>query len=142
MDLDAVAAGFGDVVGSGFPSFKIADNPLDSVVPPTFFVSEFTSEPRKAFGGFCSATFTLRVLVSKADPKSGGKVIRGLAGDGAGSLYAVIEAPHFAGNAQTLNGACSDLFCTRIGGYRGFIHDGATYLGCEWTYNVIGEKAA
>jgi hypothetical protein len=142
MDLDAVAAGFGTVVAAAFPAFKIADNPLDSVLPPTFFVADFTSTPRKAFGGFGTATFTLRVLVSKADPRSAGHTIRGLAGDGAGSLYAAIEAPHFAGNAQTLAGACSDLYCTRITGYRGFIHDGVTYLGLEWTYDVIGEKAA
>lgn len=142
MDLDAVAAGFGTVAAAAFPTFKIADNPLDSVLPPTFFVAEFVSEPRKAFGGFSTAVFTLRVLVSKADPMSAGRTIRGLAGDGTGSLYAAIEAPHFIGQAQTLGGACSDLSCTRISGYRGFIHDGVTYLGIEWTYNVIGEKAA
>jgi hypothetical protein len=142
MDLDAVASGFGDVVASAFPTFKIADNPLDSVLPPTFFVADFTSEPRQSFGGFARADFTLRVLVSKADPRSAGHAIRGLAGDGTGSLYAAIEAPHFTGQAQTLGGACSDLYCTRITGYRGFVHDGVTYLGIEWTFRVIGEKAA
>jgi hypothetical protein len=142
MDLDAVAAGFGTVVKAAFPQLKIMDNPLDSVVEPAFVVAEFVSEPRKAFGGFSTATFTLRALVGKADPMSGGRKIRSLAGDGTGSLYAAIEAPHFAGQAQTLGGACSDLSCTRISGYRGFIHDGVTYLGIEWTYTVIGEKAA
>jgi hypothetical protein len=142
MDLDAVATQFGVIVKAAYPEFKIADNPLDSVMPPTFFVADFTSEPRRTFAGFTTATFTLRVLVGKADPQSGGKRLRGLAGDGTGTLYAALEAPHANGLPQTLNGTCSDAVCTLIRGYRGFIHDGQTYIGIEWVFTVVGEKAA
>lgn len=142
MDADAVSAGFGVVVKQYFPDFKIADNPLDSVLPPTFYVAGFTGTPLQSFGGFARMTFTLRVLVSRSDTQSGGKKIRGLCGDGSGSLYAAIEAPHTDGQQQTLGGACLDVHCTSLAGYRGYVHDSVTYLGAEWTYDVIGEKAA
>ena len=142
MDLDAVATQFGVVVKAAFPTFKIADNPLDSVLPPTFFVADFTSEPHKTFSGFTTATFTLRLLVGKADPQSGGKLLRGYAGDGTGTVYAALEAPHASGLTQTLNGTCSDIVCDLIRGYRGFIHDRQTYIGVEWVFTVVGEKAA
>lgn len=107
---------------------------------PCFFVGEVDIEFDKAMNrGLDEATVTCRLLVSKADDLSGQELLDGyLAGDGATSVKAALEAARGAPGQSALSGACHDFRLIRVQGYGHYTHGANTYLGAEFIVQVIG----
>ncbi|MEV1049667.1 hypothetical protein [Streptomyces sp. NPDC049887] len=113
----------------------------DSVSEPCLFVSDYTIEfDRTMNRSMDVVTFTVRVLVSRADDLSGQKLMDSMmSGSGTSSLKDVIEDARGAPGTAALNGYAHDLRVTRMQGLRLYEHNGAQYLGAEITIDVIGD---
>lgn len=110
------------------------------VPEPCFFVGEVDVQFDQAMNrGLDRATVICRLLVSKADDLSGQALLDGyLAGAGATSVKAALEAARGAPGVAALSGACDDFRVTSIRGYGLFTHGANTYLGAEFVVDVIG----
>ena len=81
--------------------------------------------------------FKIRVYASRADDKAGQKKLDSyLAGSGATSIKAALEAGRGAPGQPALNGAASDLHVTGVAGYGVYEVAGVLYLGAEFTVDV------
>jgi hypothetical protein len=112
----------------------------DSVVPPCGFCAETDIEFDKAMRrGLDEFTVTFRLLAGRADDRAGQALLDSLlAGSGATSVKAAIEAVRGAPGQPALGGAASDLHVTRMQGYRYYEHQGVPYVGAELVIRVIG----
>lgn len=113
----------------------------DSVSPPCFFPAEVDIEPNQTFSGSDKAFVTCRVLVSRADDRSGQKLLDELLSrTGSKSVRAALIAARGLPGQLALNGAADDLSIERIQGYRQYQVGSAeeTYFGAEIIVKVIG----
>ncbi len=144
MDLNAVAEGLAraaaTVVTGDEELITVAYTP-DSVVTPVCFVAEFDINYDKAMNrGMDEIDYTMRVLVSRSDDKSGAARLNALlSGSGPGSLKTAIESERHNGTGGTsLAGACDDYHVRAVQGMRWYQHDQISYLGAEIRVHVIG----
>ncbi|WP_257895018.1 hypothetical protein [Streptomyces anulatus] len=113
----------------------------DAVTAPHFFCGEYTVDYDKAMGrGLDVVELTCRVLVSRADDRSGQRILDSLlAGSGPSSLKAAIEAARGAPGGYALGGLAHDLHVMRMQGYRWYEHNGTDYVGADLIVKIIGE---
>jgi len=143
MDIDALAAGAGAAVLAEIPSVMIMDSPLTMPQPPAFVLFDFTVTPHKTMRSASEVDLVFRVMVGHQDPSSGAKYVRGLAGDGPGSVFYALEKPHILNQgAQTFGGACDDAIVTTMRGYRLYDYSGTKLIGFEIVMRAIGERAS
>jgi hypothetical protein len=112
----------------------------DAISPPTFFPVELDIDYDKTFrGGMEAYVVTCRVLVSRADDRSGQKKLQGyLKPAGENSIKAALEATRTPASGA-LGGACHDLQVRKASGYGFYEHPvGTFYLGAEFEVYVIG----
>jgi hypothetical protein len=134
VNIDAVYEGLAAAVRAAMPDVSATDYVPDSVTVPAFFPGEFTLDPNQTFGGMVDVDITCRLLVSRADDRSGRKALMPYLGDGPRSIDRALRVD------PTLGGACDDLNVRRIQGYRLYEHAGPTrYLGAEIVVRVIGD---
>ncbi|MEU0397945.1 hypothetical protein ABZ208_35370 [Streptomyces sp. NPDC006208] len=116
----------------------------DAITTPAFFCGEYSVEFDKAMRrSLDEVELTCRVLVSRSDDRAAQRLLDAmLAGAGAASLKAAIEAARGAPGEYALGGLAHDLHVMRIQGYRWYEHQGTQYLGAELVIKVIGEGSA
>lgn len=111
----------------------------DSISEPCFYAGEVEIDPKQTYGGSDVALVTCRVLVSKADDRSGQMALDGyLSRSGAKSIRAALLAARGAPGELALNGAADDLSIERIQGYRIYETADSKYYGAEIIVKVIG----
>lgn len=143
MDIDALKAGLYAVVQAEVPTMVCEDNPLRMPGDtPAFVVFDFDIVPHGTMRFFSELDLTARLIVGRGDPDTGGKLTRGYMGDGLGTVFYAIEKPHIlATGQQTLNGACTQAYVSRIRGYRQYIYGSTPFIGCEFVIHCVGERA-
>jgi len=139
MDISAVRSALATAASaaSGTTGLTCHGYVPDSVVEPCFFVGGYRVDfDQAAARGSDRITFACRLLVSRSDDVSGQSVMDALlAGSGAGSLKAAIEAD------QTLGGLVDWLHVTGVDASDLVVHAGTTYYGAEITVEVDGDGA-
>lgn len=142
MDMQAVADGLAAAAATVVSDPALITHAFtpDSVVVPCCFVAEYDVDFDKAMGrGLDAVDFTMRVLVSRTDDKSGAARLNGLlSGSGAGRLKDAIESDRRQNGGTGLGGACDDYRVVQAQGMRWYQHDQITYLGAELRVHVIG----
>lgn len=107
----------------------------DAPEPPHFYPFTYDMAYDKDFGGGGELTIVAHLLLSRADSETGQQEAQTLAGTGADTIRATINA---ARRPSALNGACSDLQLRRAAGPRDFAFpDGTHFWGVEFTIFVI-----
>jgi hypothetical protein len=134
MDLNKIALGLAANVNP-IPELNPLDFMPDAIPEPMFAVGEMDITFDRTFGrGSDEAVITCRVLVSRADDKSGQQKLRDfMAGGGVNSVKAAIESD------RTLDGACDDLHVRSARGNRLFVVGETRYYGVEFDVYVIGD---
>lgn len=140
MDLNAVALGLAANVnampiladGTQLHAFDYCP---DALPEPCFFVAEIDVDFDKTMRrGSDELTVTTRVMVSRADDKSGQLKLRSfMRGGGVTSVKKMIEAD------RTLGGACDDLRVTKARGNRLYNVGEARYYGVEFEVFIVGD---
>lgn len=144
MDISAVRQKIADVLKAGVTSTpKLTALPYvpDSVPAPCAYTDDIEVNFDYTYGrGTDEATFTLRVLCSRADDKDGQKLLDGyLRGAGPASIKAVLEAQRQTGTGGKYAGdVCDDLYVSGVNAYRWFTVGEAKYVGAEFKITVIG----
>lgn len=106
----------------------------DKIEPPTFVVGDVAQQFDQTMSrGLDEILVSARLYVSRADDRSGqNKLDAYLAGEGASSMKAAIEAD------PTLGGACDTLRLESQQGYGQYEIAGVAYFGAEFTIRVWG----
>lgn len=141
MDIGGVKVALADTVRAEIPSLTCFGYVPDSIPEPCFFVGEAEIEFDKTFGrGLDEVTLTCRLLVSRADDRSGQAALdRYLSGSGPRSIKRAIETARGAPGEYALGGLAHDLHLTRVQAYRMYAVGENTYYGAELMVRVIGE---
>lgn len=139
MDIALVRTRLAEAVSTitGLKTFSYVP---DSMPEPAFMVGEVEIEFDRTFGrGQDEMTVTCRVLVSRADDRSGQSKLDGyLAGSGLLSIKAALEAARGAPGSPALGGACDDFRVERVLGYQVYTVGDARYYGADFIVRVIG----
>ncbi len=127
------------------PALKLQalDYVPDDVDPPSIYPNtvktEFDKTMRRATD---KLVVTLRLLCARTDDRSGQHMLYGyMAGSGASSIKAAIEAQRGAPGSAALGGACDELHVTQIGEARWYEVAGERYVGCDFTVEIWGDGA-
>ncbi|GIH69443.1 hypothetical protein [Sphaerimonospora thailandensis] len=142
MDVGAIRQALADAVSAAaIPGLSCFGYVPDSVPVPCFYAGEVEIDFDRAFGrGLDEVRVTCRVLVSRADDKSGQAALDAyLAGSGPGSLKTAIEAARGAPGVPALGGLAHDVHVVRVQGYRLYTVGEVEYYGAEITVRVIGK---
>lgn len=112
----------------------------DDVDPPCGFVQPDTITYDQAYGrGLVEVRMFVTVVVSRTDDQAAQELLDAfLAGAGAGSVKAAIEAARGAPGELALDGTCHDVHVPSVEAYRWFEVGGTEYLGARWTVRCIG----
>lgn len=144
MDLNAVCDGIAAAVTSAAVTVngqRVTATGFmpEAVAEPHFFCAETTINYHKTHGGLVEVLLTCRLMVSRADDKSGQEKARAvLAATGSNSIPAAIEAARGAPGQAALSGACQDLVLQRVQGPRYYQIGQVEYLGLEFVIFVMG----
>lgn len=143
MDLDAVCEAIADAVTdaelevNGMRVTATAFSP-DALAVPHFFTAEFVGNYDKTYGALVELTLTCRLMLARADDRSGQKAARALASTGVGTISAVLLAARGAPGQMALGGSADDLHLTRVAGPRLYEIGQVQYYGLEFTVFVMG----
>lgn len=112
----------------------------DSVEAPCVFPDGVQVAFDRTMGrGTDQITVRLRLLCSRTDDRAGQRMLWGyLAGSGASSVKAAIEAARGAPGVGALGGACDDLRVQSVGEARWIEHEGEKYVGVDFTIDIWG----
>lgn len=140
MNVGAVKEGLALAVRAAIPSLNCFGYVPDSCPEPCFYTGEVDIEFDKTFGrGTDEMTITCRVLVSRADDRSGQRALdRYLAGSGPHSIKAALETARGAPGEAALGGLADDLHLMRVQAYRMYQVGETYYYGAELVVRVIG----
>lgn len=141
MDIAAVRQALADAVAAALPDVVCLGYVPDAVTEPCFYAGEVQISFDQAFNrGMDEVFVTCRILVSRNEDAAGQAELDGyLAGSGATSVKAAIEAARGAPGQAALSGACDDVHVTSVRGYRMYQAAGEEYYGAEIIVRVIGE---
>lgn len=136
---DAVDAGIAGVDGM----WNLTCTPYvpDAVTVPHFYAGEVEIDVNNAYGsgGYDQARITCRVLVSRADDKTGQALLDELLSrTGTNSIRAALNIARGAPGQAALSGTCDDFSIDRIQGYRLYQVGDTQYFGAEIVVRVIG----
>ncbi|WP_053065378.1 hypothetical protein [Micromonospora sp. RV43] len=133
MDFAVVSGRLADA-GRKVPGVLRADPFVpDSVEPPHLYVGEWVINYDQSFGGLVDAEVLVRLLVSRADDRSGqARLQQFMRPAGPVSVKAAFEAE------PTLGGQIHDLHVRRFQGHRLYRVGDVTFYGGEWPVRVIG----
>jgi hypothetical protein len=143
MDIDLVferiAAAVNDAQIPGLTKKVVATafSP-DSPTPPHFFLAEFVGEYDQTFDSDMNLTITARLMLSRAGEETGQQEGRILAGVGANTIRAALEAAAGTPGQSALSGACDDIQLRRVTGPRLYDYGEAHFYGLEFTIFVLG----
>jgi hypothetical protein len=110
----------------------------DAPTPPHFFLAEFVGDYDADFGEDMNLTITARLMLSRAGEETGQQEGRQLAGRGANTIIAALEAVSNIGGHSALGGAASDIHLRRVTGPRLYDFGEAHFYGLEFTIFVLG----
>lgn len=138
--MGLIRAALADAVRDAIPALNSFGYVPDAVPEPCFYAGEVEVDFDRAFGrGLDEARITCRLLVSRADDRAGQEALdRYLAGSGADSVKAAIEAARGAPGLPALGGLADDLHVQRVQAYRLYQVGEVQYFGAELIVRVIG----
>lgn len=110
----------------------------EALAVPHFFTAEFVATYDKTFGALTELVVTCRLMLARADDRSGQKAARTLASTGAGTISAALIAARGAPGQSALGGAADDLHLQRVTGPRLYEIGQVQYYGLEFTVFVMG----
>jgi hypothetical protein len=141
MEPGAIREALATAVRDAIPVLNCFGYCPDSIPEPCFYAGEVEIDFDRAFGrGMDEMRVTCRLLVSRADDKSGQAALDGyLAGSGPLSVKAAIEAARGAPGQPALGGLCDDLHLMRVQGYRMYQVGEVQFYGAELIVRIIGE---
>lgn len=135
----AIAAGVADDVGLTVTWYV----PQSVVAPHAYVLPGRTDFDQAMQHGVERMTFTVQVLVSLGDAETANEALDGfIAGTGATSIKAAIEAARGEDGEPALDGACGDVHVRSADGYTQYEFGTETYLGAQLAVLVIGSGAA
>jgi hypothetical protein len=145
LHLPTVKVGLRDAVASvlrplGVDCYEYVPNE-PSV--PCFYPAECVIIPQTTMVGTAQLDLTCRVLASGAEDLDGQKLLDELISmSGDYSVWVALEAARGAPGELALDGACDDLFLSRIDGYRMVPGPNETsWYGASLTVRVIGSSS-
>lgn len=138
--MGLIRAALADAVRDAIPALNCFGYVPDAVPEPCFYAGEVEVDFDRAFGrGLDEARITCRLLVSRGDDRAGQEALdRYLAGSGADSVKAAIEAARGAPGLPALGGLADDLHVQRVQAYRLYQVGEVQYFGAELIVRVIG----
>lgn len=141
--VERLVAAAGTAVSTPALTMTTYDYVPDNVEVPCVYPESITTEFDQTMGrGTDKLTVKLRVLVARTDDRAGQYMLYGyLAGSGAGSIKAAIEAERGAPGVGALDGACDDLHVSGIAEARWYELAGERLVGADFTVTIIGDGA-
>lgn len=140
MDIAHVRAALADAAraAAGDTGLTCLGYVPDAVTGPCFFAGEvaidYTSEANTFGHGVNDLEVTCRILVPRADDKTGQALLDAfLSGGHRNSLRDALEAD------PTLAGECEDVSVQRVQGYGPYDIGAAKYVGAELVVRVLGD---
>ncbi len=110
---------------------------------PCFYPAECVIVPQTTFRGSAQLDLTCRALTSAAEDKDGQLLLdEMLSMQGSNSIWAALEVARGEDGQLALDGACDDIYLTRIDGYR--LVPGpneAPMYGANLTFRILGSAA-
>lgn len=141
MDLPRALAALA-AAGATLPGVTAYDHVPESVEVPAWYPGEIEVSYGADFGQSATVTVTCRLLVGRSIDGAGQADLAAYMGTGPGSVYAALQAARGAAGEYALSGACDDLGVRRMAGHRLYTLGGPdSYLGAEWTVELIGDGA-
>lgn len=115
----------------------------DDVEVPCVYPESITTDFDQTHGrGTDKVTVKLRVLCARTDDRAGQHMLYGyLAGSGASSIKAAIEAARGLPGVGALGGACDDLHVSGHSEARWFELAGERLVGADFTVTILGDGA-
>ena len=111
----------------------------DAPTTPHFYTAEFTGNYDKTFTNtLTELVLTCRLMLSRADDKTGQQQAKALASTGTGTLHQAFRDMRGTPGQQALSGACDDLHLQRVQGPRLYEIGQASFYGLEFTVFVMG----
>lgn len=119
---------------------QMLDYVPDDVEPPTIYPDAVKVDFDQTMNrGTDKLTVRLRMLCARTDDREGQHMLYGaLAGSGASSVKAAIEAAKGAPGVGALAGACDDLHVSEVGEARWYEIAGVRYVGADFTVVIYG----
>lgn len=112
------------------------DTPVVPAIYPETVKVDFDQTMNR---GLDKLTVNLRLLVARTDDREGQRMLWGyLAGSGASSVKAAIEAARGVPGVGALSGACDDLHVAAVGEAAPFEHQGERLVGVLITVDIYG----
>jgi hypothetical protein len=115
----------------------------DDFDPPAIYPEGVKVDFDQTHGrGTDKITVRLRLLCARTDDREGQhQLYRFLAGSGAGSVKAAIEAARGEPGVGALDGACDDLHVREVGEARWYEHAGERLIGADLMVDIWGDGA-
>jgi hypothetical protein len=138
--LQRLAAAAATAVTTPARTIQPLDWVPDSIEPPCVYPESVRIEWDQTMGrGLDKLVVNLRLLCSRADDREGQHMLYGLlAGSGAGSMKAAIEAARGAPGALALSGAAHDLHVASTGEARWYEVAGEKLVGTDFEVTIYG----
>lgn len=143
MDIDAVCTAIADAITDAeleAGGNRVTATPFasEALTAPHFYTAEFTGNYDKTFGALTELTLTCRLMLSRADDRSGQQGAKALASTGTGTIHAAFRAMRGEAGQAALGGAADDIHLQRVQGPRLYEIGQATFYGLEFTVFVMG----
>lgn len=115
----------------------------DNVLVPCIYPEAVKTDFDQTMGrGTDKITVRLRLLCARTDDRAGQHMLYGyLAGSGASSIKAAIEAARGVPGVGALSGACHDLHVEEVGEARWYEHAGERLVGADFVVTIYGDGA-
>lgn len=141
--VERLVAAAGTAVSTPALTMTTYDYVPDSVETPCVYPESITTDFDQTMGrGTDKITVKLRLLCSRTDDRAGQHMLYGyLAGSGAGSIKAAIEAARGLPGVGALSGACDDLHVKGIAEARWYELAGERLVGADFTIEIWGDGA-
>lgn len=134
---DAVSA---TLAGLGVQAYSYAPNDPH---PPAFFPAEVSITPQSTMVGSALVDLTCRVIASASEDQDGQLLLdKMLSMSGDYSIWAALEAARGAPGELALNGACDDVYLSKIDAYRLITGPNETsWYGANLTLRILGSSS-
>ena len=144
MDIDAVCQAIADAITTAALDVngeRLTATPFapDAPTTPHFYTAEFTGNYDKTFANsLTDLTLTCRLMLARADDKTGQQQAKALASTGTGTLHQAFRDMRGAPGQSALGGAADDIHLQRVQGPRLHEIGQASFYVLEFTVFVMG----
>lgn len=141
--VDRLVEAAGTAVSTPALTMTTYDYVPDDVEVPCVYPESIITDFDQTHGrGTDKLTVKLRLLCARTDDRAGQHMLYGyLAGSGAGSIKAAIEAARGLPGVGALGGACDDLHVSGHAEARWYELAGERLVGADFTVTIIGDGA-